>query len=253
MLNSNKQLKDLEWKIMNKKSRLNEITKKRYERKLIIFFAIIIFLLGILFYYSPPLLIKLSLILGDLRDNREADLSINNTKYIAPPVLNPLFSATNSAEITISGYAPSGKSVKIYLNSKYIRQVKVNDDKSFNISNLMLAEGNNEIKVKSLGLDKQTSNYSQSIHILYKNKPPILELNYPIDNQIISNSSNKVKVEGKTDSDTRVTVNDYWAIVDNIGNFSYLLNLQKGDNKIKIAATDEAGNRSEKEVTVKLE
>ena len=45
-------------------------------------------------------------------------------------------------------------------------------------------------------------------------------------------------------------MNEFWAIVDAGGNFSYTLPLQNGENTIKVVATDEAGNKTEYEVKV---
>ena len=59
-----------------------------------------------------------------------------------------------------------------------------------------------------------------------------------------------VKVLGKTDPGVRVTVNGFWAVIDENNNFSYNLPLQNGENMIKIEAIDQAGNKTEKEIKV---
>ena len=55
---------------------------------------------------------------------------------------------------------------------------------------------------------------------------------------------------GKTDSGVRITVNGFWAVIDENNNFSYSLPLQDGDNAIKVVAQDQAGNKAEKEIKV---
>ncbi len=237
---------------MVKKSRLEQLSHKRYARNIILIIIGFFFLILVFFFYGVPLLINFSLFVENFRGSNESSISVNNSNYIPPPVLNLLPSATNSAQITISGSALPNQTVKLYLNGKYIKQIKSDEDKNFVINNVILANGENDIKAKSIESNNKESQYSQNIHIVYKNKSPALEVKYPNDQQIISNSSN-INVEGKTDGDAQVTVNGYWAIIDNLGNFSYLLNLQKGDNKIKIVASDEAGNKTEKEVVVKIE
>jgi len=57
-------------------------------------------------------------------------------------------------------------------------------------------------------------------------------------------------VHGKTDPNVKVTINDFWAIVDDSGNYSYNLSLKSGDNPIKIVATDDAGNNTEKDLKI---
>jgi len=142
--------------------------------------------------------------------------------------------------------------VKLYVNGKYLDKTTVQGNKSFIFRNVVLDEGDNDIKAKSVISDKESA-YSQNIRIVYRNKTPNLEITSPQDNQSISNGDGQVKVEGKTDPSVRVTVNEYWAIVETDGTFSYLLRLQKGDNNIKVVANDDAGNKTEKQIKVKLE
>lgn len=236
---------------MSKTSRLDEVSQKRSQRNLIIILTGIIFLIILFFFYGVPLLISLSILADKLRGNKDSFKPVS-ASYIAPPIFDPLREATNSARITVSGYSLPEQVVKLYLNGRYIGQTNVNDNKTFKFKNIKLDSGNNDIKAKAVISDKESS-YSEIIHIVYKNKEPNLEVTSPKENQSISNGDGFVKVEGKTDPSVRVTVNDYWAIVDTDGNFSYLLHLQKGENTIKIVATDDATNKSEKQIRVKLE
>lgn len=237
---------------MSKQSRLEEIAKRRSERNIIIILAGIIVLVAVFFFYGIPLLINFSLLVEKMRGNKDTEVVVNASSYIAPPVLDALRDATNSAQINVSGSALQSEVIKLYVNGKYLDQVKAGRDKSFIFNYVSLDVGANDIKAKAVILDKE-SDYSENMHIVYINKEPNLEINSPQDNQSISNGDGQVKVEGKTDPSVRVTVNDYWAIVETDGNFSYLLRLQKGDNTIKVVATDDAGNKTEKEIKVKLE
>ncbi len=82
----------------------------------------------------------------------------------------------------------------------------------------------------------------QTFSINYINKGPNLTVNSPTDNQTFSGGNKTTVVQGTTDTDAKVTVNGFWAIVDDQGNFSYTLPLQNGDNQVNIVATDTAGN-----------
>ncbi len=237
---------------MSKKSRLEEISRRRTLHKTVLILVGIVSLIMIFFFYGVPILINLSLLAEKLRGNRDTEISINSSSYIAPPILDPVKDATNSAQINISGFALPNQLIRLFVNGKYINKTTVNDNKTFIFRNVVLEEGDNDIKVKSIISNKESA-YSQNTHIIFRNKAPNLEITSPKDNQSISNGDGQVKVEGNTDPSVRVTVNDYWAIVETDGSFLYLLRLQKGDNGIKVVATDDAGNKTEKQIKVKLE
>jgi bacillopeptidase F len=237
---------------MSKQSRLEEIAKRRSERNIIIILVGIIGLVLLFFFYGIPFLINFSLWVEGLRGNKDMEVPVNASSYIAPPILDPLRDATNSAQINVSGSASPNEVIWLYVNGKYLNQVKVGGDKGFIFKDISLDTGANDIKAKAVISDKE-SGYSENMHIVYINKEPTLEITSPQDNQSISNGDGQVKVEGKTDPSVRVTVNNYWAIVETDGGFSYLLRLQKGDNTIKVVAADDAGNKTEKEIKVKLE
>lgn len=236
---------------MYNESRRDSINKKHYLRNIFIILSGIIIIVVIFFFFGIPLLINFSILVGNLRVGNDSEKSVHDTTYLAPPILFPIQDATGSARIDISGTAISGQTIKLYLNGKYIKETGVFENNNFTFDNILLDEGNNDIKATSIGTGGKESDYSKELHIVYKNKPPDLEVKSPQDKQTISGTS-QIKVDGKTNSDVRVTVNNYWAIVDNMGNFSYLLNLQKGENKIKITAVDAAGNQSSKDLTVTL-
>lgn len=237
---------------MSKQSRLEEIARRRSERNIIIILAGIIGLIVLFFLYGIPLLINFTLLVEKLRGNKDGEIAVNASSYIAPPVLDLLRDATNSAQINVSGSALPDEIIRLYVNGKYLKEAKAGGDKGFIFKDVSLTVGENDIKVKAVTSDKESS-YSENMHIVYINKEPNLEISSPQDNQSISNGDGQAKVEGKTDSSVRVTVNDYWAIVESNGDFSYLLRLQKGDNTIKVVAMDEAGNKTEKQIKVKLE
>lgn len=237
---------------MKKQSRSEEISRKRSERNIFIILTATIALITLFFLYGIPLLINFSLLIGKLKGNNDSEIFANNSSYLAPPYLDPLTDATSSAKIDISGSALKDQVIKLYVNGKFYSKTNVKDDKSFVFYNVSLNEGENYIKAKSVVSGKE-SDYSQGINIFYKNKAPDLEITYPMDNQTISNGDGRVKVEGKTAPFTRITINDYWAIVNSQGNFSFFLHLEKGENKIKIIATDDADNKTEKEIKIKLE
>lgn len=234
---------------MKKRSRRENIYTRRFERNLIIAILGVVAVAIFLFFYGVPLLINFSLFVQNSNRNNESDNPTTESSYIAAPYIDPLPSATNSARITVSGTSLPDHTVKVYLNNKEVREVVVDEKNSFKIRNFQLKEGENEIKTVALTNYGKRSSYSPVVKIEYKNKSPNLEVIYPVDQQIIT-GKNQVLIDGKTDTGVQVTINDYWAIVDEEGNFTYLLNLQSGDNKIIVRAIDTAGNEKTLEINV---
>lgn len=75
-----------------------------------------------------------------------------------------------------------------------------------------------------------------------------LNVNFPANGLTINQSS--VTVEGVTLPQAFVFVNENELKADDAGNFSTKVELDEGENIIVIIASDEAGNNSEKEITV---
>lgn len=205
---------------------------------------ILIFFLA--FKFGIPLLVNISLFLSGSQGKEE--IKVQNSSFIAPPVLDSLPQATSGANIAISGLSSKNQTIKLYINGNLIDEAKT-DEKGIFLFKETISPGENTIKAKALAGGKE-SDFSGSIIVAFKNAPPSLNIISPSDNQSFSKDQNTAEIKGTTDPDVRVTVNGLWAITDSNGNFSYTLPLQGGDNKIKIEAADTAGNKSTKEIKV---
>lgn len=183
---------------------------------------------------------------------KKADTTVEQQEnaFLVPPILDPITTATNSASMDISGTAGSGNYVIIYINGKQLGKADIKDDNVFVFKDLTLDEGENDIKLKAVDENKKESKFSPTVQVTYTTKPPDLSVDFPVDGQTYHKSDNPVKVRGKTNADVRVTINDFWAVTDNEGNYSYNFLLKSGDNDLKIVATDDAGNKSEKSLRV---
>lgn len=162
--------------------------------------------------------------------------------------MNTLSSATNSANIIISGNSSPNQTVNLYINNSLIDKVQTKSDGSFTFME-SLTPGENVIKVNVTFKDK-TSDFSDTQTIIFKSAIPSLTVDSPSDGQVFSKDQNLAQVRGKTDTDVKVTINDLWVIVDENNNFSYNLPLKNGENPIKIVATDQAGNKKEIDLKV---
>lgn len=228
-------------------TRLSKSQEKKALHKTILYILGIIVVLIVLVKVAIPALINFSLFLATLRGDNTATTSKNSPNYIMPPIFTTNFTATNSATVTLNGTAQSKEQVILYVNNNPVDTQDVKDDGTFVFKNVTLSPGDNSIKAKAKS-DKRLSDFSDSMTITFRNNQPTLTVDTPHDGDHID--SGTVQVYGKTDADDTVTVNGFVAIVDSNGQYSYNLNLQGGDNLIKIISQDNAGNKTEKDLKV---
>lgn len=229
------------------RSRLSRRIEAKTKKNLFLSILGIIVVMFLMFKFGLPLLVNLSLFLSGSKGNQEQSEN-KNPSFIPPPILNSFPQATSSANITISGIASKNQTINLYINDDLISETETNDDGSFSFKETV-KPGENTIKAKAVVDDKE-SEFSQPTTIIFKNAPPSLSINSPSDGQSFGKDQNMADVNGSTDQDVKITVNGFWAITDSDGSFSYSLPLQNGENKIKIIASDVAGNRTEKEIKV---
>lgn len=233
---------------------MNSRLKKSQEKQAILNIVGTIVVMGIilvtLIVFGIPLLINFSLTVEKFNKTNQTGIQSGNNEYLAPPTLNPTYSATNSATLTVTGYSPQSRMVRLYVNRKLADKTDVKPDNSFSFNGILLQQGQNTIAARAVNDNGKESADSNSISVIYSNKQPTLSVDSPQDNQSFSKDQNTLIVKGSTDPGDKVTVNDFWAIVDDAGKFSYTVKLQNGDNSIKVKASDDAGNTTEKDFKV---
>ena len=230
------------------RSRLSQKIEKQTQKQLFLSVAGIIIVLVVLFKFGIPALINFSLFLSTF--NKDAASQSQSAKSIlTPPVLTQDFTATNSATITVTGTAIAKQTIQLFVNDDLVDTTTAKSDGTFSFKEVNLTQQQNTIKARSKE-DKKVSDFSDPIIVSFIQKEPTLTIDSPSDGQSFPHDQSSVQVKGKTDPDDRVTVNDFWAIVDNDGNYSYSLHLQNGDNQIHVVATDAAGNKTEKQIKV---
>lgn len=200
----------------------------------------------VLLKFGPP---SLAFVASLLTKSDETEDSADKTAgFIAPPVLFPTYSATNSATVTIAGLTVGeDRTIRLYLNNREIDETKAKDDGSFSFKNVSMKKGQNTFKARAYSKDDKKSDFSNQVSVLYASEPPKLSVDSPSKDQSFKKDDKIITVSGKTDPGVRVTVNDLRAIVNEDGSFFYSLSLKDGDNTIKTVATDDAGNKTEDE------
>ena len=157
--------------------------------------------------------------------------------------------ATQSSRINFRGIsvAKSG-TVEIYLNGELEDEIDL-EEESFEVKNIFLKKGKNTIKAR-LQQDGKTSPFSDEYEVSYISEKPKLEVATPSDGQNFTKADKSINVTGMTDPDNVVTVNSFRAIVDPNGKFSYLLQLNDGDNQVVIEVRNQAGITDSKQLKV---
>jgi len=229
------------------RSRLSRKLEKQTIKNLILSVLGIIVILVALIKFGIPLLVNLSLFVSE--DKTQKSTSKKSASFIPPPILNYEYDATNSAQVKIEGSASPNQIIDLYINGNLVDKTETKDDSSFYFETLLVS-GENMIRAKAITEDGKESSLSESLTVTFKGDAPSLEIISPPDSQVFSKDKNSVEIKGTTDPYVRVTINNFWAIIDEKNNFSYILALKDGENEIKIVAQDQAGNKTEKTIKV---
>jgi hypothetical protein len=232
-----------------RKSRLSKSFQKRSRNTLIISILAILGILFLLFRYGLPLISDASFLFGRVTStDKQTNLNSDKEKEFVPvPSLDSLPKATKESAINLTGTSLPGLKIEIYLNGVNTKSTIVDKNGDFE-TNINLTEGENIIKAKAIK-NSITSNFSDAIVIIFKEKGPELTIDSPSEGAQLSGQK-IIEVKGKTDPESSVIVNDFQAIIDSNGNWNYSLTLKGGENEIKIVSTDSAGNLTEKIIRV---
>lgn len=228
-------------------SRLTKNAERKVRQQLLLTVIGAIIVLIVLIKYVLPFLININLALSGSKN--ASDTQTKTNIFVAVPFLTTTMTATNSATTNINGTAVKGETIKLFVNGSVVDTTPTKDDGSFVFKDVALDQGANVIKVKAKKGDSE-SDFSDQLTITYANKAPDLSIDSPSDHQSFPKDSDTISVKGKTSQDVKVTVNGFWAILDEKGNYSYVMHLHNGDNEIDVIATDAAGNKTEKKITV---
>lgn len=226
------------------RSRLRTHTKNNLILLVLGIIALVVFLI----FFGPLLLINLSLLAGDMRAEHEVITKENEKKetFVPKPIINSPVKTTKESSISIEGTAQNADEIELFVNDSLVDTKTVNDG-NFSFTKVPLKPGENQIKARAIQGESK-SEFSESKHVAYREKAPELEIETPKESDAFSGGVSILKVKGKTAPYAKVTVNGARAILDDSGSFRYDYRMQSGENKLMVTATDEAGNKTEKEV-----
>lgn len=217
-----------------------KIEEKKVYRKLLISLILFVIFILIIIFAGIPVLTKSIIFLTSFNKENVITTTSSSTK-IEIPILNPLSEATNSSPISISGFGEKETTIKILVNDDEAAKILADKDGKFEVKNIKLSEGQNNIVAVTLKYD-QESRPSAPQSIIYLKKPPKLDISAPDEGQKFLAESKEITISGQADPGNKVTINDRFVIVAQEGKFNYKATLSDGDNNFKIVATDIAGN-----------
>jgi len=205
-------------------------------------------LLVLFVYFGFPILARVStFIVNFKKDSQPVDIS--DTTPPAPPKLDVLPESTNETVVEISGKTENGATVIIFANRK---EEELLADKSGEfVYSFKLNKGENEIHAKAIDKAGNESVDTKPFAIIQDSEDPVLTVNNPEDGKSFSGSSQRqVSIEGTTDGEATLNINDRLVVVDPDGSFTFFTTLSEGENTFNLKAVDKAGNETETSLTL---
>lgn len=230
-----------------KRSRLDRKEDEEITKKTVVLGGITVLAFIFVIVFGLPLLIKLSVLLGNARSNSR----IEEEKTLAPlpPRLMVSFEATNSARFSISGVAEPKVKVELMKNDVSLGKQEVDDKGSFTFDNITLDNGENMFTALASTEKAGNSELSKPVVVLYDDLPPSLNMINPSEDKISVESSD-FDVTGKSDKGVSVSINGKLALVDDEGKFKLKVQLNTGKNTFEIIVRSQAGNEVKKTIEI---
>lgn len=230
-------------------SRKARVESRRNIRNAIILLILTLAIGTAFIRFGIPALVKVSVFLTDLKSSGEA-VDIDDKTPPAPPKLNDLPEFTNNLKVDIEGSAEPGASVILNING-VSEELIVNKEGGF-IHSFTLRGGENSVSAIAKDNSGNESQITKVYKIVYDDNPPDLQVTSPDNNsEYYGSKQRQIVIEGETEKDANVTINDRFVSVDDDGSFAFATTLSEGDNEFTIVTTDKAENESQTVIVLK--
>jgi len=228
-------------------SRLESHKQKVFLSQIAFFAVLLILIFVFIFTIGIKLLLNTSLFVNQVFDKDKSTVTPSKEEFKGKFSIDQIPTATNSANILVSGSISDYDSLVVYLNEERKEEVKIASD-SFSLEIGDLIKGENQIYFLAKSSKKKQQKQSEIFKVAFKDEKPKLEVSQPTDG--LKTYIQDQKVSGTTDKDNTVTVNNLPVVVAVNGSFQTSVKLHDGENKIIIDVTDEFGNSDSKTLTV---
>jgi len=227
-------------------TRLDRHQQKEFQRKVMILGIAFIVLLTLLIGIGLKVILNLGTIVGP-KDSASKDSS-SQDQLFATLSIDQVPEATNSASFIISGSSTNLDEVAVLLNDKPVKTIDVTKEPNFTQEVMGLIKGKNKLQLKGRVANNKLIKETEAHTVFYSNDKPKLDISEPTDNSKIYKRD--LKVAGSTNAGNSVKVNDRPVVIYSGGNFNATVQLNEGENKVKIDAQDNAGNIQTKALTI---
>jgi len=170
------------------------------------------------------------------------------------PFLNPISKAIQESSIDVTGIAEPGVKITLFIDQSETESTTADGDGNFSFPNIPVGTFSTNIYVKAIDETGNTSEPSSTYTVIQDTTPPEYEITLPSKKESVYKSTGQnFTIKGKTEPTAIVTVNDQQAIVNQEGEFTTVLRLQKGGNTLKFVIKDEANNEVTEDRYVNLQ
>ncbi len=230
-------------------SRLTRSLERQSKKQLYIFVAATIIILTTLGVFSTKILDAIgSVMISD--EDRNSSTQEQTVAPVTPPHFDEIPSATQTNTIKITGsVSREDGTVEIFVNNRKVSTKKIESNRKFEITGIKISEGENAVKGRYI-LGDRKSEFTRDYIVHFTKEAPKIDGVSPSDGAEFKRGDQEIVVRGTTEPLNTVTVNDFIAIVNQQGEFSYFLRLNEGDNTIRIKAVSPTGQETVKELKV---
>jgi hypothetical protein len=224
-------------------SRRLSIEEKRNKRKAFLFITLTFGALLAMFFYGLPAVVKFAAFLTEINQSSQP-VEVNDTTPPPPPRIESLPEATKDEKIEIKGNTEAGSHVTLFLNDQE-EEVLADANGKFSFS-FTLSEGENHISAQTSDSSGNVSQKTETQVVSFDDKPPTLEVTKPVETEFFGSKQRQLVIEGTTEDNVRIQVNQRQVVVEQDGSFAFATTLSQGQNNFTVVAEDHAGNKTEK-------
>ena len=231
-----------------KRSRIINKDDENVTKKTVILGVLTILMFLFVAIFGLPILIKFSILLGDLRSRNSKEVKEKVLPPMPPRIVLPL-EATNSSRLSVGGFGEKGTMIELLKNDLSVGKMDVSETGDFSFNDIMLDMGDNVFSAIALSADRGSSEPSKQVTIVYDNQAPSLEMSNPKEDKLTIDYAD-YDIIGKSEKGVSVTMNGRLAVVADDGTFKLKFQLNAGKNEIEVVVKDKAGNETKKKIEI---